>query len=296
MERLDGSGTTAISSVLVIEGAAMIFVDMQGRNVPALGFGTWALTGSDCERAVPMAIEVGYRHIDTAQVYENEAEVGRGWTAAGIPRGELFITTKISRTGNAAAEVAAGVETSLKKLRTDYVDLLLIHWPTDAVPMAETLDAMEKLKSAGKIRALGVSNFTVGHMREAVERLGHRIACNQIEYHPFLAQRRVIDYARSHGIAITAYCPLARGKLMGHPVAERIAEKHGKTANQIGLRWLLEQPEVMAIPKTGSLAHARENIGLFDFALDAEDRRALDALAANTRLVSPAWAPKWDAA
>jgi len=274
----------------------MIAVDMQGKAVPALGFGTWALNGSECERAIPMAIEVGYRHIDTAQTYENEAEVGRGWTAAGIARGELFITTKITRTGNAAAEVIAGVETSLNKLRTDYVDLLLIHWPTDAVPMAETLDAMGKLKSAGKIRALGVSNFTVGHMREAVERLGHRVACNQIEYHLLLKQQRVIDYARAHGIALTAYCPLARGKLMGHPVVERVAKKHGKTANQIGLRWLVQQAGVLAIPKTASLAHARENIGIFEFALDAEDLRALDALPANTRLVSPAWAPKWDAA
>jgi len=285
----------------------MIFVDMRGRQVPALGFGTWALTGKDCERAVAMAIELGYRHIDTAQSYENEAEVGRGWVASGLPRHELFITTKISRlvnpvargsdrTGNSAAHVAAGVEESLRKLRTDYVDLLLIHWPSPDVPMAETLDAMARLASAGKIRAFGVSNFAVAQMREAVEVLKREIVCNQVEYHLLLSQRPVIDYAGRHGIAVTAYCPLARGKLMGNPVVERVAKKHGKTANQIGLRWLLEQPGVLAIPKAGSEPHARENISIFDFALDAEDRRALDELPGNTRLVSPGWAPKWDAA
>lgn len=274
----------------------MIFVDMQGKSVPALGYGTWAMNGSTCERAVPMAIELGYRHIDTAQVYENEAEVGRGWVASGLPRSELFITTKIARTGNAAAQVAAGLEQSLQKLRTDYVDLLLIHWPTPSVPLAETLDAMARLKSAGKIRALGVSNFTVPQMREAVEGLRREIVCNQIEYHLLLAQRAVVAYAREHGVAVTAYCPIARGKLMGNPIVERVAKKHGKTANQICLRWLLEQPGTLAIPKAASETHARENISIFDFALDAEDRRSLDTLPGNTRLVSPAWAPKWDAA
>jgi 2,5-diketo-D-gluconate reductase B len=274
----------------------MIFVDMGGRSVPALGYGTWAMNGSTCEHAVPMAIELGYRHSDTAQVYENEAEVGRGWVASGVPRGDLFITTKISRTGNSAAQVTAGLEVSLSKLRTDYVDLLLIHWPSPSVPMAETLEAMARLKSAGKIRALGVSNFTVAQMREAVEQLRREVVCNQIEYHLLLAQRPVVEYARGHGIALTAYCPLARGKLMGNPVVERVAKKHRKTANQIGLRWLLEQPGVLAIPKAASQAHARENISIFDFALDAEDRSSLGALPGNTRLVSPGWAPKWDAA
>ena len=285
----------------------MIFVDMRGRQVPALGYGTWALNGADGERAVAMAIELGYRHLDTAQSYENEAEVGRGWVASGLPRGELFITTKISRvvhsiargtdpTGNSAAHVRAGVEMSLEKLRTDYVDLLLIHWPSPDVPMAETLDAMERLKSAGKVRALGVSNFPVARMREAAEGLKREIACNQVEYHLLLSQRAVLGYAREHGIAVTAYCPLARGKLIGHPVVERVAKKHGKTANQIGLRWLLQQPGVLAIPKAGSAPHARENISIFDFALDADDRRVLDALPGGTRLVSPGWAPVWDAA
>ena len=280
----------------------MIFVDMQGRKVPSLGYGTWDLRGPDCERAVAMAIELGYRHIDTAQSYENEAEVGRGWVGSGLPRRDLFITTKLARMipagpiGNAAKHVTAGVEVSLQKLRTDYVDLLLIHWPSPDVPMAETLEAVGRFKAAGKARAVGVSNFTVAHMREAVERLKSPVACNQVEYHLLLSQRAVIGYAREHGIAVTAYCPIARGKLVGNPVVERVAKKHGKTVSQIGLRWLLEQPGVLAIPKAGSEPHARENISIFDFSLDAEDRRGLDALPGNTRLVSPGWSPKWDAA
>jgi 2,5-diketo-D-gluconate reductase B len=280
----------------------MIFVDITGRKVPSLGYGTWDLRGADCERAIAMAIELGYRHIDTAQSYENEAEVGRGWIASGLPRRELFITTKISRIGtegvvaNSAKHVASGVEESLGKLRTDYVDLLLIHWPSPDVPMAETLEAMERLKSAGKVRALGVSNFTVGHMREAVKLSKSPVVCNQVEYHLLLSQQPVMAYAREHGIAITAYCPLARGKLVGNPVVERVAKKHGKTPNQVGLRWLVEQPGVMAIPKAGRLPHARENMSIFDFALDAEDHRALDALPGNTRLVNPGWSPKWDQA
>src|SRR5690242_9926913 len=177
----------------------MIFVDMQGRKVPALGYGTWDLRGADCERAVAMAIELGYRHIDTAQSYENEVEVGRGWVASGLPRRDLFITTKIARLvaagpiGNQAKLVASGVAESLEKLRTDYVDLLLIHWPTPDVPLAETLEAMERLKSAGKARAIGVSNFTVAQMGEAVALSKSPIVCNQVEYHLLLSQRPVID-------------------------------------------------------------------------------------------------------
>jgi 2,5-diketo-D-gluconate reductase B len=280
----------------------MIFVDMQGRKVPAIGYGTWDIRGADCERAIPMAIELGYRHIDTAQSYDNEAEVGRGWVASGLPRGDLFITTKVARvvggdvTGNSAKHVAKGVEASLGKLRTDYVDLLLVHWPSPDVPMAETLEAVGRLKAAGKARAIGVSNFTVAHMREAMKLSKSPIACNQVEYHLLLSQKPVLAYAREHGIAVTAYCPIARGKLVGNPAVERVAKKHGKTVSQIGLRWLLEQPGVLAIPKAGSRPHAHENISIFDFALDADDRRALDALPGGGRLVNPGWAPKWDAA
>ena len=274
----------------------MFFVELGRRKVPALGFGTWALSGASCAQMVETALAIGYRHIDTAQAYDNEAEVGRAIAQSRIPRGEIFLTTKVWRESLRAAQVLSSVEQSLARLGTGYVDLLLIHWPHAEIPVAETLGAMARLKAEGKIKAIGVSNFTVRQMQEAVAHLGHEIVCNQIEYHLLLSQRLVLDYARAHGIAAVAYCPLARGRLMQHPAVLRVAKRCGKSANQVALRWLLEQQGVSAIPKTSSPAHARENFAIFDFALDADDRRALDALPGGTRLVNPGWAPAWDAA
>jgi len=274
----------------------MISVDMHGTQVPALGFGTWQLTGSTCEKAVRAALEIGYRHIDTAQVYENETEVGRAIVDSKLPRGDIFLTTKVWMSSLAGSKVAPSVDQSLKKLRTDHVDLLLIHWPNSEIPLAETLDAFAKVKAAGKARAIGISNFTVALMGEAVAHLGQEIACNQVEYHLLLSQKAVLDYARRHGIVVTAYCPLARGRLAGNAVIERVARRHGKSVSQVALRWLLEQQGVAAIPRTSTEKHARENFAVFDFALDAEDRRALDTLPGGSRLVNPGWSPAWDAA
>jgi len=274
----------------------MIFVEMGARQVPALGFGTWALSGAACRHMVEAALEIGYRHVDTAQAYDNEAEVGRAIAHARIPRSDIFLTTKVWRESLRAAQVTSSFAQSLERLGTDYVDLLLIHWPHAEIPVRETLDAMARLKAEGKVKAIGVSNFTVRQMQEAVAHLGREIVCNQIEYHLLLSQRRVLDFARAHGIAAVAYCPLARGRLMQNPAVLKVAAKHGKTANQVALRWLLEQPGVSAIPRTSSPAHASENFAIFDFKLDAVDRRTLDVLPGSTRLVSPAWAPVWDAA
>ena len=274
----------------------MIFADMRGTKVPALGFGTWQLTGGTCANAVRAALEIGYRHVDTAQVYENEAEVGRAIAESKVPRGDIFLTTKIWMSSLAGSKVAPSVDQSLKKLRTDHVDLLLIHWPNSEIPLAETLDAFARVKAAGKARAIGVSNFTVALMQEAVGHLGDEIACNQVEYHLLLSQKPVLDYAAKHGITVTAYCPLARGRLAGNAIIERVAKKHGKSVSQVALRWLLEQKNVIAIPRTSTEKHARENFAVFDFALDAEDRRALDALPGGTRVVNPGWSPEWDAA
>ena len=274
----------------------MIFADMHGTKVPALGFGTWQLTGATCEKAVRAALEIGYRHVDTAQVYENEAEVGRAIAESEVPRGNIFLTTKIWMPSLAGSKVAPSVDQSLKKLRTDHVDLLLIHWPNSEIPLAETLDAFARVKAAGKARAIGVSNFTVALMKEAVAHLGEEIVCNQVEYHLLLSQKPVLDYAAKHGITVTAYCPLARGRLTGNAIIERVAKKHGKSVSQVALRWLLEQKNVIAIPRTSTEKHARENFAVFDFALDAEDRRALDALPGGTRVVNPGWSPEWDAA
>lgn len=280
----------------------MIFVDMLGTKVPSLGFGTFDLTGNRCLHAVNRAIEIGYRNIDTAQFYENEDEVGNAIKTSGVDREDLFITTKLWITNLATREVLSSTETSLKKLKTEYIDLLLIHWPSvhnerkgsQAIPLKETLSAMSKLKESGKIKLMGVANFPVKLMREAVEELGFPIACNQVEYHALLSQKIVIDYARAHNIAVTAYCPLAMGKLINNPLLIEIGRKYGKTSAQIALRWLIEQPNIMAIPRAENEKHARDNFDIFDFALSDEDTKAIYGLNKNFRVINASIAPEWD--
>lgn len=273
----------------------MKFIELKGARVPALGFGTWPLAGADCVRAVGEAIELGYRHIDTAQIYGNEAEVGAGIAASGIARDALWVTTKLGRDNLTAAAVAQSAEASLRKLRLDYLDLLLIHWPSRTVPLAETLGAMAKLRREGKTRYLGVSNFTVKLLDEAVGRHGADLLCNQVEYHPFLSQAKVLGAVRGHGLMLTAYSPLARGVVNDDPTLRRLGEIYGRSPAQIALRWLMEQDGVAAVPKAGRRAHMAANLAVFDFALAAEDRTAIDALARGERVVDIAgWSPDWD--
>lgn len=271
-------------------------VKSQNISMPALGYGTWMLSGDECVRGVRAALDIGYTHIDTAQIYENEAEVGSALADSGVAREKLFVTTKVWIDKFKAADVKSSTEESLKKLRMDYVDLLLVHWPNPAVSLVETLGAFEALLKAGKTKAIGISNFPVKLMREAVEEIGAPIACNQVEYHSLLSQKPVLDYAHKHGIIVTAYSPLARGRLEKEQVLIKIGQKHGKTPSQIGLRWLIEQEGVVAIPKAASEKHARANFEIFDFALDAEDRKAIDAINGTNRLIDPDFAPEWDAA
>jgi 2,5-diketo-D-gluconate reductase B len=257
----------------------MIINETKGARIPALGFGTWQLRGAACERAVRAALEIGYRHLDTAQIYGNEAEVGRAIRASGVGREAIFLTTKVwtSNLGYGAAKRSA--EGSLRALGVDHVDLLLIHWPNPGIPVGETLRAFVELRDAGKTRHIGVSNFSVAEMREAIEAEGADLLCNQIEYHPLDQPRDLVDDARARGLMITAYSPLARGRVAWHPVLARIGARYGKTASQVALRWLVEQPLVSAIPKAASAEHARANFDIFDFALGPEDRAAIDALA-----------------
>ena len=269
-------------------------IDLQGRPMPVLGLGTWQLSGSACERTVRTALDIGYRHIDTAEMYGNEAEIGRAVAASKMARESLFVTTKIWTNHLRARDVGPTLEASLRKLRTDYVDLLLIHWPNPSVPISETLGAMQKLHAAGKTRAIGVSNFPVALMREAVETLKMPVACNQVEYHVRLDQRPVLDYARRHKLAVVAYCPLGRGRLVDHPVLDRIGRKHGKAAAQVALRWLIQQPGVAAIPKSASEPNLRANFDIFDFALDADDQAAIARLRAKERIVDMGIGPTWD--
>lgn len=274
----------------------MKFLNMQGLRFPALGLGTWRLTGKECVKAVLMALELGYRHIDTAQMYGNEADIGLALSQSSVPRGDLFLTTKLWTSNLTHTRVISSFEESLNKLRTDYVDLLLIHWPEPSVPLGETLDAMREIKEKGKAKTIGVSNFPVALMREALEKHKAPIACNQVEYHVMLSQNAVLNYARAHDIIITAYRPLGGGEFEKNETLLRIGSKYGKTPSQVALRWLIEQNNVAAIPKAAHERNARMNLDIFDFALNEEDKEAIATLDKHRRMVIPASPPEWDAA
>jgi 2,5-diketo-D-gluconate reductase B len=264
--------------------------------VPALGFGTWALSGNAAYQATRMVLDLGYRHIDTAQVYGNEAEIGRAIRDSGVPRSEIFLTTKVAPSNLRKADVRRSHEESLKRLGLDQVDLLLIHWPNASIPLGETLEALTRLREEGKTRSIGVSNFTIALLRETIERHGADIICNQVEYHPFLAQRRLLEAMRRYGLMLTAYAPVARGRVFRDQTLTAIAKKYGKSPGQVALRWLLDQDKVSAIPKAGRPEHAAANIDIFDFHLALEDRVAIDGLAADAdRMVEwGGYTPRWD--
>lgn len=267
-------------------------VEIQGARVPVLGLGTWQLEGRSCLRAVEEALGLGYRHVDTAQMYGNEAEVGRALRASGVPREEVFLTTKVWRDNLDRGSVLRTTRESLQRLATDYVDLLLIHWPNPAVPLEETLGAFRELQEEGRTRHVGVSNFPPSLLRRALELAP--VLCNQVEYHPFLGQRPLLDLARRHGILITAYSPLARGEVSRDPVLQEIGRQHGKTPSQVALRWLVQQERVAAIPKASSPEHLRANLEVFDFVLSDEEMRRIHALDRGRRLIDPGIAPDWE--
>ncbi|MCU0985810.1 MAG: aldo/keto reductase [Acetobacteraceae bacterium] len=259
--------------------------------MPKLGLGTWALRGAECARAVVEAIGLGYRHIDTAEMYGNEEAVGQGVRDAGLPREQLFVTTKVWWENLAAPDRA--LEASLSRLGLDYVDLFLIHWPNPAVPLAPTLAMMEVLKERGLARAIGVANFTPRLLREAIA-TGAPLAANQVEYHVMLGQEPLLALCRAHGIALTAYSPLGKGGLTDDPVLARIGAKHGVTGAQVALAWLTGQEMVAAIPKSGRAENMRANLASLSLTLDDEDRAAIAALPKDRRFVNPAFAPNWN--
>jgi 2,5-diketo-D-gluconate reductase B len=275
----------------------MIYITHKDTKIPALGYGTWQLRKQECVTGVGKALEIGYRHIDTAQIYENEAEVGAAITASGVKRADIFLTTKVWNTNLKFGSLQKSVDESLKKLKTDYVDLLLIHWPITDVPFAEQLKGLVEVKKAGLAELIGVSNFTVAQMKEVAETIGADVATNQVEYHPFLSQKPVLDYLRSKDMFLTAYSPLARGKVAEAPLLQELGKKYGKTPGQITLRWLVQQDGVAAIPKAASELNLRNNFQIFDFKLDDAEMQKIHALAKpDGRLISPEWAPKWDRA
>ena len=268
-------------------------IEVRGVRVPRLGFGTWLIEDADVEEAVRDALEIGYRQIDTARAYENERGVGRGLQAGGVPREEIFLTTKIFPGDFEPARLTAAAEDSLRALQTEYLDLLLLHWPDPSVPLPSTLGAMVELRERGLIRELGVSNFPAGMLREALEHAP--VFCDQVEYHPFLGQERLLELAREREVLITAYSPLAHGRVPDDETLRRIGEAHGKSAGQVALRWLLDQPGVSPIPKASSHGRRVENADVFDFELTPAEREQIAALPKDVRTGNPGWAPDWDA-
>lgn len=270
-------------------------LSLHGATMPRLGFGTWRLSGQACRDSVATAIDCGYRHIDTAVMYGNEVEVGAAVAASGLVRDAFFLTTKIWRDHLGYGDLMREAESCLDRLGCGYLDLLLVHWPNDAVPLAETMSALNEACRRGLTRHIGVSNFTSALLREAAAASETPILANQCEYHPGLDQSVLIDACRSAGTAFVSYRPLGQGKFLADPVIARIAGGHGRTAGQVILRWHLQQPGVVAIPRSATPAHIAENIGIFDFALSDDEMTAISALKqANSRDVSPAWAPAWD--
>lgn len=246
-------------------------VEAGGAEIPKLGLGTWQNTGKQCVETVRAALEMGYRHVDTAAAYDNEAMVGRGIATADVDREDVFVTTKVWRSDLRAGDVEASVRSSLEKLGLDAVDLVLAHWPHPRVPMAETLDALASVREEGLTAHVGVANYTAGQLERAIEIADVPIVTNQVQYHPFVDQSAVASVCREHDVALTAYSPLARGGVVGHNVLGAIGENHDKTAPQVAIRWLLQQDGVVAIPKATSTEHLAANLDVFDFELsDAE--------------------------
>jgi diketogulonate reductase-like aldo/keto reductase len=275
----------------------MHHVDANGANIPVIGLGTWTLRGELATRLVAGAIRFGYRHVDTAAMYENEEAVGAGLRASGVSRDEIFLTTKVCPSDIADGDLQRSVKASLKRLQVDRVDLLLIHWPSRTIPLAESIGALNEVKDRGLARHIGVSNFTVALLDEAVALSRHPLACNQIEYHPFLNQNRVLSACRGHGMAVVSYCPLARGaELFREPAVTIAAKRHGRTPAQIVLRWQVQQEGVVAIPRSSNTERIAQNLRVFDFALETDEMAALDVLRARQlRICDLGSSPEWDA-
>jgi 2,5-diketo-D-gluconate reductase B len=274
----------------------MQFVEANGARIPSIGLGTMTLKEAACVEIVQEALRIGYRHLDTAQMYGNEAEVGEGLKASGLPRDQVFVTTKVWHTDAKAADFARSVDESLKKLQLSVVDLLLIHWPSKEVPLAETVGALCKAKRDGLARHVGVANFTIPLLEQAVKLASEPLVTNQVEVHPFIDQSKLIAACARHGLSVTAYCPLARGKVNGNEVLERIGKQHGKSAADVSLRYLL-QLGLIVIPRTSKKERLKENLAALDFKLAETEMAEIKRLARpDGRVVSPPHAPQWDAA
>lgn len=266
-----------------------------GAHIPAIGYGTSGLGRVSAEH-VAAALKAGYRHIDTARKYGTEREVGEGMRASGVPRQDIFLCTKVSHENLRAADFARSVDESLAALGVDYVDLLLVHWPEKNTPLAETMGGLAKAKRQGLTRHIGVANFNIAMLDQAIQLCPEPLVTLQAECHPYLDQKKIIAACCERGLVLTAYCPLARGRLQGDPGLAEIARRTGKTFAQVALRWLVQHGMIAAIPRSSNAQRIAQNIDVFDFELSEEDMRRIAALARpDGRIADPAGrAPAWD--
>ena len=280
------SGRDAASAVLKINGA----------NIPVLGFGTFGMFGPRLQNILVAALQHGFCHIDTAQMYRNEADVGAAIRASGIPRNEVFVTTKVWVRNYARSHFAVSVDESLKKLRTDRVDLLLVHWPRGGAPVEEQIDGLNRAVESGKARHIGVSNYNADMLRKASAASRFPLVTNQVEFHPFLDQDILLRQVASSGISLIAYCGMAVGRVFETPLLKDIAARHRRSVAQIVLRWLIQQPRVVALSRTENIERIAGNTSIFDFALADDEMAAISAMKSpGSRIVNPPHlAPAWD--
>lgn len=263
--------------------------ELSDGSIPELGFGTYQLRDEDCVNAVMKALETGYTHIDTADIYGNESDVGDAIKKSDVDREELFLTTKVWRSNLSYRGVMETARQSLKKLDTDYLDLLLIHWPNEDAPYPEIFEAMKGLKKQGKVKNIGVSNFTITHLEKYIkvaEDAQVSIDVNQVEFHPLLFQKDLLDYCNEHDVRLTAYSPLARGDVLDNKVLNKIGDRYEKTPAQVSLRWIL-QKGCVAIPKSGRPERIDENFDIFDFTLDSDEIEEIDSIDVMERQIDP---------
>lgn len=263
-------------------------------NMPKLGLGTWPMLGAECTQAVIQALELGYRHIDTATMYNNEEAVGKALQESGVPREQIHVTTKVWWDKLSPADMRESLQASLTALRSEYVDLFMIHWPAKDWDLAKTIETLVSFKQQGLARNIGVANFPLPLLRTVVEELHAPLSAIQVEYHVCLSQDPLLEYARLHDLALTAYSPLLRNKVSEIPELQAIAKKHGVLPTQVALKWLLDQPNVAAIPKAASKANQQSNLDALSVRLDADDLALIAGLRKDQRLVNPEFAPQWD--
>ena len=266
----------------------------QGISLPRLGLGTFRMQGDICRAAVESALGLGYRHVDTAEMYGNEDAVGAAIATSGIPRKELHITTKVWHENLAPDAIRRAFDASLNRLRLDHVDLYLVHWPSRNMNLPAIFETLLKLKQEGRTRAIGVANFNLALLKTAVEQIKAPIACNQVEYHVMLDQTRIRQYLAAKSIPLVAYCPLAQGRAASDETLVAIGRKHGASAAQVALKWLLDQDGVAAIPKASRRESQEANLNALNVGLDDEDMKAIAGLRKNMRCVNPGFAPAWD--